>query len=1410
MGGIERLPTVKRLRMSLFDNGHGDGSGGGRSMVDVTKLGPVQRQILMEKLINDVEEDNRRLLLKMRQRMERVGVKLPTVEVKFRKLCVEAKCQVAKGQSLPSLWNSLKTIFSIFGKIPYLISHQETEIQIVKGVSGVIKPSRMTLLLGPPGCGKSTLLKALAGKLDSALKVSGKVYYNGHELENFVTQKMSAYISQYDQHIPEMTVRETIEFSARCQGVETRTGIMAEISKREKQAGITPEPDVDAYMKAISVNSREGTIQTDYILKILGLDICANTLVGDGMRQGISGGQKRRLATGEMIVGPKRVFFMDEISNGLDSSTTFKVVTCIQQLVHITNVTALISLLQPAPETFDLFDDVILFAEGKIVYYGPRVDVLRFFEDCGFRCPERKGVADFLQEIISVKDQEQYWFRTDIPHRYFTVDEFCEKFKASLWGKKLEEELSENCEKSQCQDSCIFSKNNKNYSIPKWQLFKVCFAREVLLMRRNSSIHKSKLVQLFILALITMTIFLRTRMDVDAKHATYYMGSLFYGIIRILANGLAELSMTISRLTIFYKQRDFNFYPGWAYVVPNIVLTIPLSLLESFLWTALTYYGIGYSPEVERFVYQFILFFALHQASVSLFRCLASICRTEVASIFGSNLTMLLMVLFSGFIIPRSSLPTWMQWGFWIVPVSYAEIGVSINEFLAPRWDKFALKFTNLYLQVTPSSMTLGQKILSSRGLNFEGHFYWISFGALFGFTMIFNFGFALALTHLNSPDKSQTFISSNKPCLPKESECHKDETWKESKVFSIESPSDQINNPDIGRMISSFEPLSLTFENLQYSIDTPVEIRKQGFAEKRLQLLHDITGAFRPGVLTALMGISGAGKTTLMDVLAGRKVSGHLKGVIRVGGFPKVQKVFTRILGYCEQTDIHSPQITVEESLIFSSWLRLPPEVDVNSKKEFVKYVLGKVELNNIKDALVGVPGVNGLSNEQRKRLTIAVELVSNPSIIFMDEPTSGLDARAAAIVMRTIKNVSDTGRTVVCTIHQPTIDIFETFDELILMKKGGQIIYSGPLGRQSSNLIDYFQSIPSIPAIRENYNPATWMLEITTEDVEAQLGLDFAEVYKKSHLYKDNLDLVRHLSKPATSAKELHFSSCFPQNSLEQYKACLWKQNLSYWRSPAYNFTRLCFVAISSGLLGVLMRQKGKNITNEQDLLNVIGSWYAILLIVAANNCSSVIPVVGTERSVMYREQFAGMYSSLTCSFAQVTIEFPYIFVQALIFVTVTYPAIGFYWSLHKVFWYFYATLCSFLYPTYLGMLILSLSPNGKVASILATGSYTLLNLFAGFLIPAPDIPKWWIWCYWISPTSWSLTGIFTSQYGNINQEMTAFGNIKTISSFLQDYFGYQQDRLWVVGVVLATLPLLFASLFAFFTEKLNFQRR
>ncbi|XP_021290859.1 pleiotropic drug resistance protein 3-like, partial [Herrania umbratica] len=884
---VQRLPTFERVTTALFDDKREEGKADTanikrKRVINVTKLGADERHMFIENLIKHIEHDNLRLLQKLRDRIDRAGVQLPIVEVRYKNLCVQAECQLVHGKPLPTLWNATKSVFS--GVANLLGSKQEAKISILKDVSGNLKPGRMTLLLGPPGCGKTTLLMALAGKLrQSSLEVVGEITYNGYGLDEFNPQKTSTYISQYDLHTPEMTVRETLDFSARFQGVGSRAVIMKEVIRREKQAGIIPNPDVDAYMKAISVEGMESTLHTDYILKILGLDICSDIMVGDAIRRGISGGEKKRLTTGEMIVGPTKALFMDEISNGLDSSTTFQIISCLQHLAHITDATALISLLQPAPETFDLFDDVILMAEGKVVYHGPCTTICKFFEDSGFKCPERKGIADFLQEVISRKDQVQYWYHKEQPYSYVSVDQFIQKFKECKIGLSLDEELSKPFNKTQSGKDSL---SLKTYSLSKWELFKACSMREFLLMKRNSFMYVFKSVQLVIVASMTMTVFLRTKMAVDLIHASYFMGSLFFTLIILVVDGFPELSMTVSRLQVFYKQRELCFYPAWAYAIPAAILKFPLSLLESFLWTSLTYYVIGYSPEFGGFFRQFLVCFGVHLSSMSMFRLIASFSQTIVASTTAGSLMLLIISSFGGFIVPKPSMPPWLKWGFWLDPMSYGEIGLTLNEFLARRWGK--VKFGNT---------TAGQQTLESRGLNFDSYFYWISIAALFGFTVLFNAIFTLALTFLKPPGKSRAIISSERYSQLQGLEDGRDSG-------SIHKESRSIAGTRKGKMVLPFEPLAVAFQDVQYYVDTPLEMRKRGFKQRKLQLLSDITGAFRPGILTALMGVSGAGKTTLMDVLSGRKTGGTIEGEIRIGGYLKVQDTFARVSGYCEQTD--------------------------------------------------------------------------------------------------------------------------------------------------------------------------------------------------------------------------------------------------------------------------------------------------------------------------------------------------------------------------------------------------------------------------------------------------------------------------------------------------------------------------
>ncbi|CAN0852280.1 ABC transporter G family member 34 [Linum grandiflorum] len=358
---------------------------------------------------------------------------------------------------------------------------------------------------------------------------------------------------------------------------------------------------------------------------------------------------------------------------------------------------------------------------------------------------------------------------------------------------------------------------------------------------------------------------------------------------------------------------------------------------------------------------------------------------------------------------------------------------------------------------------TVGKAFLRVRGMFVENKWYWISIGVLIGMTVLYNIVFVFALTYLDP-------LEDNTSVVLEENDQNSKSSSKDGKQSSttIQISSETSSTPMKGGldelsqrkgMVLPFQPLSLAFSHVNYYVDMPPEMKTQGIEGERLQLLHVVSGAFRPGVLTVLVGASGAGKTTLMDVLAGRKTGGHIEGTINISGYPKNQQTFARISGYCEQNDIHSPRITVYESLLHSAWLRLPKNVNKQDRQMFIEEVTELVELGPLRNSIVGLPGVNSLSTEQRKRLTIAVELVANPSIIFMDEPTSGLDARAAAIVMRTVRNTVDTGRTVVCTIHQPSIDIFESFDELLLMKRGGEVTYAGPLGRHSHKLIEYFE---------------------------------------------------------------------------------------------------------------------------------------------------------------------------------------------------------------------------------------------------------------------------------------------------------------------------------------------------------------
>ncbi|KAG5055661.1 hypothetical protein JHK85_008171 [Glycine max] len=1252
---IERLPTLDRMRKGMMsvvlDNGKVV-----CCQVDVTHLKLQDKKQLLDTVLKYVDDDNDKFLRKLRDRTNRVGIKIPNIEVRYENLSVEGNVHVGT-RALPTLLNVTLNTFERILELFRLAPSKKRKIHILKDVSGIVKPSRMTLLLGPPGAGKTTLLLALAGKLDPDLKVSGRITYCGHELKEFVAKKTCAYIGQHDLHYGEMTVRETLDFSGRCLGVGTRYQMLEELLRREKQAGIKPDPEIDAFMKATAIYGQKTNLQTDYVLKIIGLDICADTLVGDNMRRGISGGQRKRVTTGEMLVGPAKALFMDEISTGLDSSTTFQICKFMRQMVHIMDETMVISLLQPAPETYELFDDVILLSEGQIVYQGQREHVLEFFENMGFKCPPRKGVADFLQEVTSKKDQEQYWFRRDEPYRYISVPEFAECFQSFYIGEQLATEFKVPYDKSQTHRAALAK---DKYGISNWELLKACFSREWLLMRREMFVYIYRIIQLVVLSILGFTLFLRTEMSVGTvEDGMKFFGAMFFSIMNIMFNGFSEQAMLVSRLPVFYKQRDFMFYPAWAFGLPIWVLRIPISLVESGIWVVFTYYTIGFAPSASRFFKQFLALFGVHQMAISLFRLVGAV----------------------------DNIKPWLKWGYYVSPMMYGQNAIVINEFLDERWSK-----PNTDSRF--DAPTVGKVLLKSRGFFTDDYWFWICIGALFGFVLLFNLLCIVALTYLNAMGDSKAFITDE------------DDKKNENSTFR-----QHVNR-------------------------------------------------------------------------AGRKTGGYIEGSISISGYPKNQATFARVSGYCEQNDIHSPYVTVYESLLFSAWLRLPSDVKAQNRKMFVEEVMELVELNQIRNALVGLPGVDGLSTEQRKRVTIAVELVANPSIIFMDEPTSGLDARAAAIVMRTVRNTVDTGRTVVCTIHQPSIDIFEAFDELLLMKRGGQVIYAGPLGHHSQKLIEYF---------------------------EAHLGIDFAEIYTNSTLYQRNQELIKELSTPPQGSSDLRFPTKYSQSFFVQCKACFWKQYWSYWRNPSYNAVRLFFTIAIGIMFGLIFWNKAKNIKKQQDLFDLLGAMYAAVMFLGTSNTMGVQPIVDIERTVLYRERAAGMYSTLTYAISQVAIEAIYSATQTTIFSVIIYSMMGFEWTARKFLSFYYFMLMCLIYYTLYGMMIVAVTPSFQIAAVCNSFFLTIWNTFCGFVIPRTQIPIWWRWYYWLAPNAWTLYGLVTSQFGDkITQVEIPGAENMGLKELLKKNFGYDYHFLPVVVVVHLGWVLLFLFVFAYSIKFLNFQKR
>jgi len=303
------------------------------------------------------------------------------------------------------------------------------------------------------------------------------------------------------------------------------------------------------------------------------------------------------------------------------------------------------------------------------------------------------------------------------------------------------------------------------------------------------------------------------------------------------------------------------------------------------------------------------------------------------------------------------------------------------------------------------------------------------------------------------------------------------------------------------------------TWEGVNYQVPVSCGAR---------QLLSDLYGYVKPGTLTALMGASGAGKTTCLDVLAKRKDIGVVSGDILVDGHPTGSD-FARSTAYAEQMDVHEGTGTVREAMRFSAYLRQPFDVPREEKNAYVEDMIELLELHDFADAIV-----HSLGSEGRKRLTIGVELASKPELlVFLDEPTSGLDAHSSRNLIRILRRLADQGQAILCTIHQPSSLLFESFDRLLLLEDGGHTVYFGDVGPDSCVVREYFARYGAV--CPQDANFAEYMLEAIGAGMAPRIGhRDWKDIWldsPESQLVKEE---IHELKRSATASKNKVASKC------------------------------------------------------------------------------------------------------------------------------------------------------------------------------------------------------------------------------------------------------------------------------------------
>ncbi|XP_071829124.1 broad substrate specificity ATP-binding cassette transporter ABCG2-like isoform X2 [Apostichopus japonicus] len=505
--------------------------------------------------------------------------------------------------------------------------------------------------------------------------------------------------------------------------------------------------------------------------------------------------------------------------------------------------------------------------------------------------------------------------------------------------------------------------------------------------------------------------------------------------------------------------------------------------------------------------------------------------------------------------------------------------------------------------------------------------------------------------------------------------------------------------------------------------------------------ILNDISGVFCAG-MNAILGPTGSGKTSLLDVLAARKEPYGLSGVVLIDGKPQ-PKNFKLVSGYVVQDDVVMGTLTVRENLEFSAALRLPKNVSKAERKERVEDVINELGLTHCADTKVGTEFIRGVSGGERKRTNIGMELIIKPTVLFLDEPTTGLDASTANAVMHLLARLSKRGRTIIFSIHQPRFTIYRLFDKLHLLSLGNTVFH-GP----ADKALDHFTSIGYI--CEPHNNPPDFFLDVINGDSTAVSAMNPDLEMGKPSGKGDSIDLEGEFLKSdfATELKkeasritqdlraEVGFQQqliSYPSSFLKQLSELAKRAVKNIIRNPFLTVIQTTTIILFSLIVGMIYFQLDQSL--EYGIQNRIGAFFFLIMQQVFGNMSAIELFI-RERNIFVHESASGFYRVSAYFFSKSICDLlPMRTIPSIFYCTITYWMIGLKADAGAFFIYTLTLLLTTYTATALAFAISSTVSIAGIATLLIAMCYVLMMIFSGLLVNIASLPSWLRWLQYLS---------------------------------------------------------------------------